>query len=415
MSTEIAGEHGDESFQETTTGSCELAAGGFTPETEVITATGPVAVADLAPGDLVYTLDLTTQLAKLKPVTNVQQVAYEDDLVALETRRCDFLVHPDHRMICRTKGQDDLEIRTARNLDAFEYYKLSNEWRTIPGERLGEVDITEFLDDYEMCAATDVHGHTVRRKLPDGCEPIRRSSHFGYFFDPETFERYRTDIEAIATEVTIHAGPNCHRRPYRFDGDDFIEFLGWFVTEGSASDSTTSDTIRIQIAQQDPDHRPAIRTLLERMGLLGRADDQAFSFSSTVFGRLFRSLCGTECHDKHLPSLIWRVAPDQQQLLYETLLAGDADGDETYYTTSDQLAAQVCRLHVELGLKPRRSIRRGTWRVRGRAVNDGFQSSRHVQYVPYQGDLYRLTVADYPSVLAGRNGVFQWTGVSGVA
>jgi len=415
MPTKITGVDGDESFRETTTKACELAAGGFTPETEVITAAGPVAVSDLSVGDLVYTLDVTTQLAKLKPLTAIEQAVYDDELVALETRYCDLHVHPDHRLICRTKGQDDLEIRAARNLDAFEQYKLPNEWRTVPGEQLEEVDITDYLDDYEMCAATDVHGNTVRRKLPDGCEPTRRQSHFGYFFDPETFERYRSEIKAIATELTIHAGPNSWRRPYRFDGDDFVEFLGWFVTEGSVTDSTTSDTIRIKIAQQDPDRRPVIRALLERMGILGTANDQGFEFSSKIFGRLVRLLCGTGSHDKRLPPLVWRLAPGQQRLLYETLLAGDADDEGRYYTTSDQLAAQLCRLHVELGLKPRWSVQRDTWRVYGKDMNNGFRSSRNVQYTPYQGDLYRLTVADYPSVLAGRNGVFQWTGVSGVA
>jgi len=415
MPTEIAGADGEESFRETTTNTCELAAGGFTPETEVITAAGPVAVSDLSTGDLVYTLDVTTQLAKLKPLAAVEQVVYEDELVALETRYCDLHVHPDHRLICRTKGQDDLEIRAARNLDAFGQYKLANEWRTVPGERLEEVDITDYLDDYEMCAATDVHSNTVRRKLPDGCEPTRRQSHFGYFFDPETFERYRSEIKAIATGLTIHAGPNCWRRPYQFDGDDFVEFLGWFVTEGSVTDSTTSDTIRIKIAQQDPDHRPAIRALLERMGILGTANNQGFEFSSAIFCRLVRSLCGSESRDKRLPPLVWRLAPDQQQLLYETLLAGDGDDGGRYYTTSEKLAAQLCRLHVELGLKPRWSVQRDTWRVYGKDMNNGFRYSRNVRRVASPGTLYRLTVPDYPAVLAGRNGIFQWTGVSAVA
>jgi len=266
-----------------------------------------------------------------------------------------------------------------------------------------------------MCIETDVHGHTVRRKLPNECEPVRRNSHIGYCFDPETFKRFQTELECLATAVTIHAGLNARRRPYRFDGDDFVEFLGWFVTEGSTTESTTSNTISIKIAQEDSEHRPAIRDLLERMGLNISSNSRAFEFASTVFGQLFESLCGTGSHNKQLPSLVWNIATDQQSLLFETLLAGDANAEGIFYTASDRLAAQMCRLHVELGLKPRRSCRRGTWRVSGRDVNDGFQFSQNVDFVPSLGELYRLTVTDYPTVLAGRNGMFQWTGVSGVA
>ncbi|WP_436932707.1 hypothetical protein [Halosimplex halobium] len=415
MSTDIAGGNGNESVREPTTGDYEIATGGFTADTEVVTATGPVAVADLRPGDFVYSLDPTTRVAKLKPVSTVERVTYEGTLVAIETRRCDLRVHPEHRVLCRTIGQSDLQTRPARQLDANEEYKFANEWRTLPGERLEEVDVTDLLDDYEICAATDVHGHTVRRKLPDGCEPRRPNSHIGYCFDPEMFEQYQNEIETLATEVTIREGAGHHRRPYRFDGDDFIEFLGWFVAEGSTTDSPTSDTISIKIAQEDAEHRPVIRDLLGRMGLLEVADDRGFTFSSKLFGRLFRSLCGTGSHDKHLPPLIWNLAPDQQRHLYETLLAGDADETERYYTASDRLAAQMCRLNVELGLKPRRSLRRGTWRVSGWDLNDGFRYSANVDRVACEHDLYRLTVTDYPSVLAGRNGVFQWVGVSGIA
>ncbi|MFC7138778.1 Hint domain-containing protein [Halosimplex aquaticum] len=239
----------------------ELSAGGFTPDTEVITATGPTRVSELSAGDYVYTLDPVTRLARLKPVTGVQRVTYDGDLVAVETNRCNIHVHPDHRMVCRTIGQDELAIRTAETIDDYEHYKLANEWRTISGDRLAEVDITDLLDDYEMCVEADVHGHTFRRRLPDGCDPVRRNGTVGYCFDPETFKTHQDAIESLPADVSIHAGLNHHRRPYRFDGDDFVEFLGWFIAEGSTTWPDSSDTVQVQIAQQDETHRQVIADL----------------------------------------------------------------------------------------------------------------------------------------------------------
>jgi len=415
MTEHISGRDGSVTSTASGTGTIDLSAGGLRADTALITASGPKRITDLSAGERVYAFDPVTRLARLKPVTAIEEVAYKGELVALETNRCNLHVHPDHRMVCRTIGQDDLDVQTAKTLPDFEHYKLANDWRTLPGERLDTVDATDFLEEYEMCAETDVHGHTVRAHLPDGCEPVRRNSHFGYYFDPETFATHREAIEEIATEVSIHAGPNHHRRPYRFDGDDFVEFLGWFITEGSTTWRDCSDTVLVSIAQEAETHRQSISELADRLGFDMRSADRSFSIASKVYGRLLESLCGTGSHDKHLPSFVWDLCESQQRLLFETLLAGDADERGTYYTASDRLAGQMCRLSVELGLKPRWSNRRGTWRVCGRDVNDGFRSSTNVSRVASPGSVYRLTVADYSCVLAGREGVSQWVGVSRVS
>ncbi|MFC7138539.1 hypothetical protein ACFQMA_01660 [Halosimplex aquaticum] len=160
---------------------------------------------------------------------------------------------------------------------------------------------------------------------------------------------------------------------------------------------------------------PSIADLFDRMGFVGHRDSCSFTFASKVFGRLLESLCGTGSHEKQLPPLVWGLCEDQQRLLYETLLAGDGNERGTYYTASDRLAGQLCRLVVELGLKPKWSKRQGSWRVCGRDVNDGFLTSRNVRRAESPGTLYRLTVTDFPSVMAGRAGRFQWVGVSRVS
>jgi DNA polymerase I len=379
-----------------------------------MTTDGPVGVAGLSVGDHVYALDPVSQVIKRKPVTAIRRVPYNGKLVALETQRADLRVALDHRIPFQTKSIPELRFEQAGDLDKRGYYKFVNEWKPVPRKRLKTVDIIEFVDEYEICASIEAHGHSFRAALPDGCEPLRNNGHTGYHFDAKTFKQYQSAIETVADEVTIRTGPNHHRRPYRFDGDDFIEFLGWFITEGSVHWPNTSDTAQVKIAQETDSSRQSIALLFDRMGLDVHSDDRKFEFGSKVFGELLETLCGSGSSNKHLPELVWSLPQEQQRLLLEVLLAGDGNDRQTYYTASDQLASDVLRLCLELGIKPRYTRRDGIWQIYVREVNDGFQPAEHVRKREADENLYRLTIADYSVVMAGRNGKFQWVGVSGI-
>lgn len=393
----------------------ELTNGGFTPETKVMTTDGPVAIRNLSVGDHLYTLDPVSRVVKQKPVTAVQSVSHDGELVAIETQRADLRVATNHRIPFRTEAKSEIRFERAGDLNERSYYKFINRWQTLPKERLDSVDITDFVAEYEICASCEAHGHTFRAALPDECKPIRNNGHSGYHFDEQTFKEYQSAIETIADEVTIRAGPNHHRRPYRFDGDDFIEFLGWFITEGSIYWSTSSDTAQVKLAQETDRHQQVIASLFERMELDVHRDDRKFEFGSKVFGRLLEDLCGAGSQYKRLPAFVWSLPQEQQQLLLDILLAGDGNDRQTYYTASEQLASDLLRLCLELGIKPRYTQRDGIWQIYVRRVNDGFQSKQHVRKVEAEKNTYRLSVADYSIVMAGRDGKFQWIGVSSIA
>lgn len=407
--------HSSRSSRTTDPASVELAEGGFAPDTEVMATRGPTPVTDLGVGDQVYTLDPSSRLVKLKPVTGVKTVSVESELIAIESRRADLHVAPDHRILYRTTARPRPRFLAAREFLNRSDHKFVNAWRRPPAPRLETVDITNFVDHYEICAAHDCHGHTFRAKLPDGCDPHRRNSHAGYYFSPETFKHYQDAIEGAATETRIHAGRWRTRRPYRFAGDDFLRFIGWYATEGSVTQNSGSDTEEIKLAQKHKQNRVAIAALLDRMGLEVTEDERGFRFSSKLYGHLLKDLCGTESRSKQLPAFVWSLPQDQQQLLLDVLIAGDGNDSETFYTSSDRLAGDVLRLSLELGMKPRYLRYRDMWQIYIRDVSDGFTSWRNVSRVSGGDELYRLTVEDYSTVMAGRNGRFQWVGVSCVS
>jgi DNA polymerase I len=69
---------------------------------------------------------------------------------------------------------------------------------------------------------------------------------------------------------------------------------------------------------------------------------------------------------------------------------------------------------LELGMKPRYN-KSDIWQIHLSTLNDGFKSSRNVSECFVDGPMYRLAVEDFSVVMAGRNGKFQWVGVSAVA
>jgi DNA polymerase I len=297
-----------------------------------------------------------------------------------------------------------------------EYYRFVNEWRPSRRSRTETVDITDHLETFQARATTSDHGHTFRAALPDGCEPSYVNSHSGYHFDPETFKRYQTAIEAAADEVSVREGRNQRTRPYVFDGDDFIELVGWFVTEGSVHWPDDRQTALVMIAQDTPEGRDRIAALFDRLGISVSETAKRFTFGSSVFGSLLESMCGGRSRTKQLPEFVWTLPREQQRLLCRVLLAGDGNDQGTYYTASDKLASDVLRLALELGYKPRYTHREtGCWQVYFSEGNDGFRHSKNVDTVTSQEPLYRLTVADFSAIMAGRRGRFQWVGTSGVA
>lgn len=394
-----------------------LCDGGFAPDTELLTDDGLTTVADCLPGDCVLALDTTTNRAVTKPIVAVESIEPSPTVVSGDARRVGFRVRPSHRMCLYTAGGDHPRTIRAGTLDAYSVYKFVNSWTTPARRRLDRVDVTRLCEDYEVCVTHDGAGQTFRAALPEGCDPSWRNDWTDYHFDAATFEANREAIEALADEITVRTGRNARRRPRLFDGDDFLRFLGWYATEGSVTERETSDTIEIKLAQGPGADHDAIAALCERMGFAPAVTDEGISFSSRLFGRLFARLCGDESRTKQLPPVVHGLPTRQQRLLLDILLRGDGNDNGIFYTTSDRLAVDVLWLCAAVGVSPRYMYceTRG-WRVSVQGTNDGLNSTTQVETVsPTAEPYYRLAVAEFPTVLAGRNGRFQWIGTSGVA
>ncbi|CCQ32695.1 DNA polymerase protein [Halorhabdus tiamatea SARL4B] len=417
----------------------------FTPDTEVLTPAGVQNIRDLNVGDDVYSIDPDTLEVQVKPVTETWEYPeYDGELVDIGTSKIDFSVTPNHRMLVRkneTNGiswdEDDYRFVEAGDLDDATNYQLPHDWSMNHGDPIDDVDLTEWIDgDYEVWVRPSVHGHTFTAEL--GWTPRRvpkaDAGEVGYVFTAEEFEEHREYIESVCEYNFIHRESGRKWIPRMYDGDDFLELLAWYITEGNVYTSEEKDfganhrgsATTVKIAQQtetvtdggspdDTDHAE-IGQLLDRMDFDYYVDDRAYQFTSALLGDLLRDVAGEGSAEKHIPEFVFDLDESQKRRFLKTLISGDGDrqtGSWRYTTSSERLRDDILRLCTHLGYTANYNRDSGSWRIYvTEDSKNTLRMHRSAERSRADNGVYSITVADNHTVLAGRNGKFQWVGQS---
>lgn len=348
----------------------------FTPDTDVVTANGIKKITDIQEGEKVLSLNPETRDVELKPVTElIERPEYSGDLVNIKTGDIDLSVTPDHDILAKTPTTDEngYFVREAQDLADGGQYELPHGWNPRDGEEISRIDIKDYIDTS------------------------------GYVKNGDRLEREQSD----KSYKTV------------FDADDFIKFIGWYVTEGTTSvlESDSNVNYRVTITQKEGgDHYDEVVELLDSMGLdWYQQDDRHHSFYNKPLGKFLIENCGRLCGDKYLPSFIWNTSAKQKKLIFETMCKGDGDKSrDRYNTTSESLRDDFIRLCAELGHNPRcRSITHENENHNTKYVINYHDSKN--SFVPQRTEnttaengVYCAQVKDNHTLLAGRNRNFQW-------
>jgi DNA polymerase I len=393
---------------------------GFGPEMELFTTDGPRQADALTPDDEVLAMEPTTRLVKPKPIHSIERTQFKQPLVRISAQRAALELGADHPVPYWTDPVATVRFTTAEELTSTTSAPQYINERSRPEQPVPEkIDIPRLCNQYNVPYWIMLKGQITREDirvtLPNGCQPRTHYWENGkarLVFDDATFTEYRDAIASFGTPRFIHGGPGARWRPSAFDPIRFCRLIGWFVTEGSVTSKSGRDTIEVSIAQRQDHHRVHIAELLERMGLEPAVSGFGMSFSSRVYGQLLGRICGDGSHRKRLPDFTWNMPRRYRRVLLDTLVAGDGSSDRrTYYTASDQLRSDVCRLAVSLGIKPRFYPNDDGWAISLSRIRDRiqrYQISRDSSVT----DGYRVAVEDYPVVLTGREGKFQWVGAA---
>ena len=423
----------------------------FTPDTEIITEEGPKNIRDVSIGDLVYSINPETLQVEIKPVIATQEEDFDGELAGFASKHTNLLVTPNHRMFVRelsagTWSEPSFVEASEMQTGAYQVPcggPVDGEHRktfSIPydsryddiADEVLELVAKEPMTRKELCVATGRTYDVVRKRVEVLIDHGLLSQDVGRGQGAAKDAKLeRTDLEPSRTEEVMtcpdgHKQRNFSTAPRRYSMDDWLQLIGWYVSEGHTYEQDRKEysngNVRgacwqVGITQKAQPGQDRIRKLLEKMNIpysFSKSSGQ-FKISNHAIWRWFSQECGSGARDKRLPSWVHDLSPAQRNTLLWTMMEGDGSDSSgfRYRTSSDQLKDDVVRLVVGLGYKPLvRCDDGGCWSIQFSKNKGSLRATRNVYNLPYQGKVYCVTVADNHTVLAGREGTFQWCGQS---
>lgn len=350
----------------------------FDDKTEVLTDTGWKLFENLDKADKIASLD-STNTCIFQEWVDRQKYYYEGDMYAAKDRGVDQLVTPDHKVYVSTKT-------------------------------------TKTKNKKQKTINTPFSLRTVK--------DLKWDSSSMYFTSKFNWTGLSLKSEFIFKATDMSDGRTLH--PIKIVAmDDWFEFMGWYISEGSMFKTPTNYTVCItQHEKTNSKNRKSIKDLLNRMNINFSEDKkqtQIFISNKQIFQTLLDEGMTPGCLNKHIPQ--WMLSYEQSQLriLYDTLMKGD--GNKTgrrYNTTSKKLADNFQELALKLGYSA--SIKKectknikhsDMYRIHicTRSQFDTGRNSRSM--IQYAGYVYDVTLPEHHVLLVRRNGKAVWSGNCG--
>jgi DNA polymerase I len=362
----------------------------FSPDTNVVTPTGIKSITNFKVGDLVYSLNRTTGKTEIKPVTRVYEYDYEGDMVHFNSAHCDFITTPNHK---------------------FWVAKLkNNKYQNFDWEFSGNI-----ISDKK------------RRKFPK-IDTFPETKKVSKIYLMDYAKRFGMDYVIKNNKIRIKRQNDSNQQrhtcfvPNEYDINDWLEFIGWYVSEGSLYTTTSkkyktcSRGISYGITLSQQNYRDEIRNLLNKMQIPFSENEKEFKISNDIIYKILETECGKYSENKKIPSWVFGLNKEHLKHLYKTLMLGDGHKTQERYTTkSVQLKNDFIHLCFNIGdVYAFLQSSDGCYRIQINKVRgkNPVLKSEHRKLIPYKGKVYCVEVEDNHTLLCGRNDKYQWCGQS---
>lgn len=329
----------------------------YDKETQVLTREGFKYFENVSPEDEIATLnDITDKVEYCKP-SKLHRYAYKGKMFHIKHSHIDLMVTPDQNLYC------------AKN----------------------------FRHKYALQLASDIlsisHPHNIMFRLdfPWQCE---RKSPLFVTLDAVDYSDGRTMA-------------NRNGRKKRIAIEDWLEFLGWYISEGSSF--VTPSNYVVDITQKDTKVQKHIVDLFKRMGFNCYVINKDVKVHAKQIYMAVKKLNLGHCRDKHIPREYMDLPKNKLMILYKALMAGDGDKRGNRYSTiSYQLACDFQELAMKIG-KTTNLIQEGNiYRVFLKDNTKVFMSTG-LREEMYDGMVYDVTVPNH-IIMVRRNGKTVWSG-----
>ena len=350
----------------------------YDDETEILTKDGWKPFPALSTDDEVMSMDSESGDVGWTTPSEVQSYQYTGEMVTVSNRRVDLKVTPNHRMLIGTSwahgGHDTFEDRR----------------KVVKAQELGD----EYQHPCLFISFPDWDGE-----------------------EQETFELPACDREVNHSQVI-------RLESKELEMDSWLEFFGWWLTEGSVGKIGQTNNIRIyQTGATELIH------LFENLGFdsekIRHHSDSTQEYVEISDHQLATYLRQFK-DDKRIPGWMRNLSQEKLEILFEALIDGDGNRDGrnwTYYTSDEKLADHVQEIALKLGYgatvhsldrsdgnnyQTKREYRVNispSWCVQTNQEGNAFDTER------YDGTVYCCTV-DGGIILVRRDGNPVWSGNS---
>lgn len=341
----------------------------FDDTTEVLTKSGWKLFADLAEQDEIATLNLDSGLMEYHQPVERQAYHYSGDMYRVKHRAADLLVTPDHAIYYATVTTGPGGARVVTNF------------------KRGAVKDSKWN---RLCLYFSCHVNWQGEDRPDYVIAEARMS------DGRSMGGMGGDEKIV-------------------DMDDWLRFVGWYISEGSSWVTPSNHTVCI--TQHDDDNREEIITAVSAIGFhhSNGGNVNVIISSKQLYAAVQQF--GVGAKGKIIPREYLSLPPSRLKVLFDALMAGDGDADGGRYSTaSRQLADDVMELSLKIGIRAwigKESSEKGViYRVHlsPQTRLDTARNSRTIEQ--YDGMVYDVTVPNH-IMMVRRNGKPMWSGNCG--
>lgn len=358
--------------------SLSMGRGCFDEETEILSKNGWVKFSNLQKGMPVLTMNPDTQKAFYTVPVEYFEYDYNNELYFYKNLKTEFMVTPEHKFLYRKENSKQIR----------------------------------------MCAIKSIKGIKV---------------HIG-----RAFNWIKPDIKQFSLPGIIKktaGGRGQIKTPkMAIDMNAWLEFLGWYLSEGHCGKKDYS----ISITQKKQKNIPIIRNVLNKIGFnfcesKNRPETIKFKISAKQL-HTYLSKLGRLQPERKIPRFICELSARQIRIFLDSFLLGDGSshkGMKNYYTSSKQMADVLQELILKTGnyASIAKIDTKGTqtWIVDHVAIRtvdmyvvcewqkpaEATIDLRKIIKQQYNGKVYCVGVGGSQLIYVRRNGKCLWSGNSG--
>ena len=380
----------------------------FDDKTEILTDSGWKKWYQISLNDKVLSLNPKTRIADYYPIDNIYVYDYDGELNYFDNEYINFAVTDNHRMLISTLKKPNLGLVDMKTiLDNKPIRKQSPKGIFENCINCGK-KLSKIKKQKKFCSR-----ECQNKYLTWNFYPVNK------FFVPLWFKWLKKENKNDILFIQ-----KINERQYKFNLNDWLEFLGWFISEGWTSynprykknkEKYLSSEIFISQCKSEQ-YINEISNVLKRLGVNVNYNKKAgrFCFNSSLIAKQLDEQCGKGARNKRVPSFIKNLSKEQINIFLDAFNKGDGDGNRTeYYTSSFELANDLQELIYKVGnesniLKNSALI----YTITERPPSQHYIYKEQIEKKYYKGKVWCVHVEPFQTIFVRRFNKCIWTGNS---